>query len=168
MSRFITSHIGKPLFLVAIFILVVTFASGTVLAASYFIDREVPASVIINPPSTTTTTTTTVVPPPPTPVSATLYLDSSCTSPLLSSASLTFPTVTQGSGLASQLSLWFKYSDILPSSVSVSAVGLPSGYQVGYSCTPNVSTGACELLMTLPETLPSGSYSFSLHITGNS
>lgn len=94
-----------------------------------------------------------------------LYTDALCTTEVSSSYLHNFGTVAEGG--TPQLPLWFKASEINPTTVSVSddLAGYDVQFLVG---TPMASVPGkpCTLALWLPNTLPAGVYEFNFTVTG--
>ncbi len=109
---------GVPI--LAIVGLVVLLGAGIALGASVSLNKTFPATGTIQPSPTASPP-----PPPPMPTQVTLYTDALATTPIPDGYIHDFGTVAWDGTL--QKPLWFKADEIDPSTVQVTATGLPAG-----------------------------------------
>lgn len=156
---FANKLIGIPL-AVLLAASVIALVATTAMAISYALNKTIPASVTITSPPP---------PPPPSPTAATLYSDSLATVALPADATFAFGSYQQGGG-PTGLTVYFRATDVTPSTVVVSTTGLPDGAQVEKTVgTPDAGNpgSPTSLQLALPAGLPAGTHSFSVTVTGS-
>lgn len=149
---------GIPLFL--IIIISILLLGGVVFATAYNLNKTFNATVTITSPPEPP-------PPPPPPVEVTLYTDALATVPIPGDYIHEFGSYEEGA--TPQKPLWFRSSEIAPSSVVASATGLPgSASLLAMVGTPMnaLPEKPCVLALALQD-MPVGAYSFSITITGS-
>lgn len=168
MKKFLGKRfLGLPL--IVSILLAVALVGGVAFAATYFLNKTIPATVTINAIPTPTPTpppTPTPTPTPPPPVEATLYTDALATVPIPGGYTHNFGTVDEGG--TPQNPLWFRAAEITPGTINVTATGLPAGATIGFIVgTPmNSQPGKpCPLALWLSN-VPVGTYNFSFTVTG--
>lgn len=148
----------KPrLLLIALAIVGVTIMlSGVAFAVSYNLNKTIPATVEILPT------------PTPTPIEVTLYTDALATNPLPQGYTHDFGDVMQGG--TPQNPLWFRASEINPSTINVVGSGLPVGASIDFMVGTPINSMAghpCTLALWLTN-FPIGVSNFNFTVTGTS